>query len=112
MVLENQHKEEDYASFHFQNTLVDYHIKILPPPPQNTELEKGVSFNYQIRYLDLKDISRVMWILGFSFMEFPPLPGYGPRQGLCSNCPDGGPGTSSSTTFLVVSVSSLHGLLS
>ena len=56
MVLENQHKEEDYASFHFQNTLVDYHIKILPPPPQNTEIEIGVSFKQNIRYLNLKDI--------------------------------------------------------
>ena len=56
MVLENQLKEEDYASFHFQNTLVDYDINILPPPPQNNEIEQGVSFNQQIRYLDLKHI--------------------------------------------------------
>ena len=45
MVLENQHKSEEFASFHFQNTLVDYDINILPPPPQNTEIHLGVSFS-------------------------------------------------------------------
>jgi hypothetical protein len=43
MVLENQHKAEDFASFHFQNTLIDYDIKILPPPSDQTVIELGVS---------------------------------------------------------------------
>ena len=43
MVLENQHKTEDFASFHFQNTLIDYDINILPPPPDKNEIRLGVS---------------------------------------------------------------------
>ena len=43
MVLENQHKTEDFASFHFQNTLIDYDINILPPPPDKNEIKLGVS---------------------------------------------------------------------
>jgi len=41
MVLENQHKAEDFASFHFQNTLIDYDINIFPPPTDKTEIELG-----------------------------------------------------------------------
>jgi hypothetical protein len=44
MALENQHKAEDYASMHIQNTLVDYDINILPLPVQNKEIKIGVSF--------------------------------------------------------------------
>ena len=43
MVLENQHKNEDFASFHFQNTLIDYDINILPPPLDKNEIRLGVS---------------------------------------------------------------------
>ena len=53
MVLENQHKAEDFASFHFQNTLIDYDINIFPPPTDKTEIELGVSF---------KD-SKVVWFI-------------------------------------------------
>jgi hypothetical protein len=35
MVLENINKPEEYATLHYQNTLVDYEIIVLPPPPQN-----------------------------------------------------------------------------
>ena len=44
MTLENQHIPEDYAIMHFQNTLVDYHINILPLPKHIQEIIIGVSF--------------------------------------------------------------------
>ena len=42
MVLENRHKSEDFSSFHFQNTLVEYEITVLPYPSGQLVMELGV----------------------------------------------------------------------
>ena len=107
--LDNQHRAEDYAIMYFQNTLVDYDIKILPPPAQSQQVNIGVRFT-QERFLKSKIFFRSMLIHGPSSMAYLPAPGHGRRLGLFFTCPGAGRGTSSSTTFPVLFVSSHLGL--
>ena len=68
MVLENQHKAEDFASFHFQNTLIDYDITISPPPSDKTEIELGVSlednknFGFWYPYVLIGQVHNIFYV--------------------------------------------------